>query len=220
MSLLGLIGVAVVKKVAKSVALSAAVVASDKIDENIEKKKESIVKGFGEDQGSKHLMIQINFNDRLIDKRKDKYTVFDENKEKKYSVKSELVSAKHRLHIYDAKGKEVGAIKQALVSLRMPIGPRESNPVDFAIEIGGKKLGNVASTWAMRKIVYEVDFNGWHIEGKRLKYDVFDKNDKVVAHIETKIGFESYIVLDFQNPKDELLVLMLAIILNAALVSK
>lgn len=125
------------------------------------------------------------------------------------------------MHIYDAKGMELGTVKEKLISLRSPIS-FESNPVDCIIEIGGKKIGTVKSRGGFGKLKYEVDFNGWHIEGNAFgwNFKIFNGNEEI-AHISQKLlHFGDTYVINFSDPKNEFVVLLLVIALDAANATK
>lgn len=212
MSLLGKV-VEFVASDAIADALDIPIKALDKASKNLKAKdEESKKKLFEKLPGTGVLVInQHRFT------WKDKFDVYDENREIKYTVKGELASIKHHLHIYDAKGKELGTVKEKLISLRSPIS-LESNPVDFIIEIGGKSIGKVKSRWSLGKQKYEVDFNDWIIEGNVFgwKYKILSGNEEI-AHISQKLLYfgDTYVV-NFTDPQNELIVLMLVIALDAA----
>lgn len=149
---------------------------------------------------------------------KDEFEVYNENREVKYTVKGELTSIKHHLHIYNAYGKEIGMVKEKLISLRSPISFTESTPVDFIIEIEGKKVGKIKSKWSLGKQKYEVDFNGWRIEGNVLgwKYKVFNGSEEIARISQKVFYFGDTYVVTFPNIQNELVVLMLVIALDAS----
>jgi len=209
MSLLGKI-VEFVASDAIANALDIPIKALDKASKKIDSKSKD--KLFEKEHGTGILVInQHRFT------WKDKFDVYNENREVKYTVKGKLASIKHHLHIYDANGKEIGMVKEKLISLRSPIS-LESKPVDFIIEINGKKLGKVKSRWSFGKQKYEVDFNGWRIEGDFLgwKYKIFNGNEEI-ANISQKVLYlgDTYVVT-FPNLQNELIVLMLVVALDAA----
>ena len=63
----------------------------------------------------------------------DTYDVYDEKEEPKYFVKAEFFALGHQIHVYDKSGREVGMVKQRLLTL-LPA---------FDIEIDGKEFGSV-----------------------------------------------------------------------------
>lgn len=85
----------------------------------------------------------------------DTYDVYDENGNAKYFVKAEFLALGHRLHVYDAADREVGVIRQKLMTL-LPV---------FEIEVGGITRGRIEKRFTLFKPRYDVDFNGWRVEG-------------------------------------------------------
>lgn len=138
----------------------------------------------------------------------DSYDVYDESGLAKYFVKAEFLALGHQIHVYDRQGNEVGAIRQKLLTL-MP---------EFEIEIRGMVQGRIQKKFTLFHPKYEVDFNGWHVEGDFLgwEYDVCDACSPVL-HISKEIfNWGDTYVLDFANPVDELMGLMLVIAIDAA----
>lgn len=138
----------------------------------------------------------------------DSYDVYDEYENPKYYVKAEFLALGHQLHIYDRHHKEIGMIKQRLLTL-MPA---------FDIEIEGQVVGTIQKRFTFLKPKYEVDFNGWRCEGDFLgwDYDVY-AGDSPVIHITKELWHwgDTY-VIDFVHPADELMGLMLVIAIDAA----
>jgi len=147
----------------------------------------------------------------------DKFDVYDENKEIKYTVKGKFTSVKRHLYIYDANGKKLGMVKEKLLALRSPLS-LESKPVDFILEIEGQRLGEVKSISSFGKQKYVVCFNSWRVEGNVLgwKYKILDGSVEI-ADIRKKVLYygDTYVVT-FPNIQNELVILMLVIALDAA----
>lgn len=138
----------------------------------------------------------------------DTYDVYDENENVRYFVKAEFLSLGHRLHVYDADHNEIGLIKQKLLTL-LPA---------FDIEIHGQDVGRIQKKFTFLKPKYEINFNGWRVEGDFLgwDYDVYGGCCPLI-HISKKLFHwgDTY-VIDFANPEDELMGLMLVIAIDAA----
>ena len=94
----------------------------------------------------------------------DTYDVYDEKEEPKYFVKAEFFALGHQIHVYDKSGREVGMVKQRLLTL-LPA---------FDIEIDGKEFGSVQKEFSFFKPRYELDYNGWRCEGDFLAWDYDD----------------------------------------------
>ena len=125
----------------------------------------------------------------------DSYDVYDENENAKYFVKAEFLSLGHRLHVYDMAGNELGLIKEKVMSL-LPV---------FEIEVNGQTLGRIEKRFTLFRPKYDVEFNGWY------------EACSPVVHITKELFHwgDTY-VLDFANPADELMGLLLVITIDAA----
>jgi uncharacterized protein YxjI len=144
----------------------------------------------------------------------DRFNIFDEYQNVKYSVKGDFTSIKHHLHIYDETGKEVAFVKEKLLSLR-PSAVIEARPVDFVFEIAGKKAAKLRSTWSLTKSKYLMD-NGWIIEGNIIgwKYKITYEG-KLVATISKKLLYwgDTYLIT-YPEGENELLILMIVLALD------
>lgn len=138
----------------------------------------------------------------------DSYDVYDENENAKYFVKAEFLSLGHRLHVYDMAGNELGLIKEKVMSL-LPV---------FEIEVNGQTLGRIEKRFTLFRPKYDVEFNGWHVEGdfKEWNYDIYEACSPVVHITKELFHWGDTYVLDFANPADELMGLLLVITIDAA----
>lgn len=138
----------------------------------------------------------------------DSYDVYDENGNVKYVVKAELLALGHQLHVYDCNQREVGKVSQRLFSF-LPV---------FDIEINGVNKGSIQKKFSFLNPKYEVNYNGWHVEGDFLgwEYDVY-QSCSVAMHITKEIlHWGDTYVIDFMNADDELMGLLLVIAIDAA----
>lgn len=138
----------------------------------------------------------------------DTYDVYDEDGNAKYFVKAEFLTLGHRLHVYDAYQNEVGLIQERLFTL-MPV---------FDIEINGVVQGTIEKRFSLFKPKYDVEFHGWRAEGDFLgwDYDVYSGCCPVVHISKELFHWGDTYVLDFANPADELMGLLLVIAIDAA----
>lgn len=138
----------------------------------------------------------------------DSYDIYDESGNKKYFVKAEFFTLGHRLHVYDTAGREVGMVREHVMSL-LPV---------FDIEVEGVLQGSIQKKFTFFSEKYEIDFNGWRVEGDFLgwDYDVYS-GCSVAVHISKELlHWGDTYVIDFANPTDELMGLMLVIAIDAA----
>lgn len=139
----------------------------------------------------------------------DTYDVFDEYENPKYFIKAEFLSLGHRIHVYEkSTGLEVGAIYQKLLTL-LP---------QFIIEKNGLTVGVIQKKFTLFRPKYEIDFNGWQIEGDFLgwNYDVKSGFSNAMHISKEPFHWGDTYVINYQNPADELMGLLLVIAIDAA----
>ena len=138
----------------------------------------------------------------------DSYDVYDEYGNRKYFVKAEFLTLGHQIHVYDMQNREVGCIRQKLLTL-LP---------EFRIEMDGVECGSIQKKFTFLRPKYEVDCNGWRVEGDFLgwDYDVY-AGCSSVGHISKELFHwgETY-TINILNPEDEIPALMLVIAIDAA----
>lgn len=138
----------------------------------------------------------------------DTYDIYDEAGDVRYYVKAEFFSLGHRLHIYDADGREIGLIKEKLLTF-LPT---------FEIEINGTVYGQIQKKFSFFRPKYEIDFNGWRVEGDFLgwDYDVYSGCSSIVHITKELLHWGDTYVIDIARPEDELMGMMLVIAIDAA----
>lgn len=138
----------------------------------------------------------------------DSYDVYDEEGNAKYFVKAEFFALGHQLHVFDQNNREIGVIREKLLTF-LPA---------FEIETEGVVKGTIQKQFTFFKPMYEIDYNGWRVEGDFLgwDYDVYS-GCSLAIHISKELFHwgDTY-VLDFGNPADELDGLLLVIAIDAA----
>lgn len=120
----------------------------------------------------------------------------------------EFLSLGHRLHVYDMNGHEVGLIKEKVLTF-LP---------EFEVMIGGHSCGIIKKKFTFFHPQYELDYNGWHVEGDFLSwnYDVYEACSAVIHITKEPWHWGDTYVIDFLEPKDELMGLMLVLAIDAA----
>ena len=138
----------------------------------------------------------------------DSYDVYDENENPKYFVKAEFFSLGHQLHVYDRNNHELGVIRQRLLTF-LPA---------FEIEIGGRVRGEIRKQFSFFKPRYEIDYNGWRVEGDFLgwDYDVYNGCSSIIHISKELFHWGDTYTINFADPKYELEGLMLVIAIDAA----
>lgn len=138
----------------------------------------------------------------------DTYDIYDEEGNAKYLVKAEIFSFGHQLHVYDASENEIGSVHQKLFTF-LP---------KFEIVIHGDLCGTITKQFTFFTQEYDIDFNGWHVEGDFFSwdYEVYE-GDRSIIHISKEpFHWGDTYVIDIENPADELMGMMLVIAIDAA----
>jgi len=137
----------------------------------------------------------------------DSFNVYDEHDDIYFKVKGK-VALSHKLAIYDARGQEVGVVKEKIIDI-LPT---------FNLYKDGKKVGECKKKLTLIKPKFDIDFNGWEIEGNWLEWDysIVDKKGKDVAVISKKlIRLTDTYVIDVKREEDALDALMVVLAIDA-----
>ena len=137
----------------------------------------------------------------------DSYDIYDENGNTVYTVKGQL-SWGHCLKIFDAYGNEIGMVQQKLFTF-MP---------KFEIYIDGSYAGCISKEFALFKPIYNIDYNGWHVEGDFFEWDyqILDRGSSLVATVSKELfKLTDTYVIDVHDPADALSALMLVLAIDA-----
>ncbi|MDO4942577.1 MAG: LURP-one-related family protein, partial [Lachnospiraceae bacterium] len=142
----------------------------------------------------------------------DSYDIYDEQKNTVYVVKGKL-SWGHCLKIYNAKGCELGTVKERVLTY-LP---------KFEVYLGKQYLGCISKKLSLFKPKYDIDYNGWHINGNfwEWDYNITSKTGSMIATISKDLFHltDTY-VIDVKNPADALTVLMFVLAIDAEKCSK
>ena len=137
----------------------------------------------------------------------DSYDIYDEQGNTLYVVKGQLAWG-HCLKIFDAYGNEVGTVKERLLTF-LP---------KFEIYFGDNYLGCIKKEFSLFNPQYDIDYNGWHIDGSFMEwdYDITDGNGRLVASISKEIlHLTDQYVIDVEDSQDALIALMFVLAIDA-----
>ena len=137
----------------------------------------------------------------------DTYDIYDEFGNTVYTVKGELAWG-HLLRIYDAFGNEIGCIKEKVFSWL----PR------FEMYLGNKYIGSINKEFSFFKPRFNIDYNGWQIDGDWLEweYRIFNGLCQNVATVSKQVwNWTDTYVIDVYDPQDALCALMLVLAIDA-----
>ena len=138
----------------------------------------------------------------------DSYDIYDEAGNVVYTVKGQI-SWGHLLRIYDSNGNELGYIKEKVFTWQ----PK------FEMYLGDTYIGNIKKEFTFFTPKYDIDCNGWHVEGDWVEWNYTIVNDfnQCVANVSKEIwNWTDTYVIDVQNPRDALCTLMLVLALCSA----
>lgn len=137
----------------------------------------------------------------------DSYDIYDEQGKVIYEVKGQL-SWGHCLKIFDAYGSEVGTVKERVLTF-LP---------KFEVYLGDRYLGCISKEFSFFMPKYDIDYNGWHIEGDFLEWDyqITDGNGGTVAVITKELfHMTDQYVIDVPNQSNALIALMFVLAIDA-----
>ena len=137
----------------------------------------------------------------------DSYDIYDEAGNVVYTVKGQI-SWGHLLRIYDSNGNELGYIKEKVFTWQ----PK------FEMYLGDTYIGNIKKEFTFFTPKYDIDCNGWHVEGDWVEWNYTIVNDfnQCVANVSKEIwNWTDTYAIDVRDPKDAIYALMLVLAIDA-----
>ena len=150
--------------------------------------------------------MRLTFRQRIFSWL-DSYDVFDDSGNTVFSVKGQL-SWGHCLKIFDASGSELGMVKERILTL-LP---------KFEVYLQNQYLGCIRKEFTFFVPKYDIDYNGWHVQGNFLEWDyrIMDATGQLVAVISKELlHLTDTYVIDVVDSKDALIVLMFVLAMDA-----
>ena len=137
----------------------------------------------------------------------DSYDIYREDGSTAYVVKGQL-SWGHCLKIFDPAGEELGMVKQRVLTF-MP---------KFELYRGGQYIGCISKEFTLFSNHYNIDCNGWHVEGDWLGWDysIVDGSGETVATISKELfNWTDTYSIEVKRPEDALSALMVVLAIDA-----
>ena len=137
----------------------------------------------------------------------DSYDIYDEAGSTVYVVRGQL-SWWHCLKIFDPTGSELGTVKQRVFAL----------PPKFDLYRGDAHIGCIQKEFKLFSYHYNIDCNGWHVEGNWLGWDysIVDAAGRPAASISKELwNWKDTYVIDVVNPQDAFTALMVVLAIDA-----
>ena len=138
----------------------------------------------------------------------DSYNVYDGYDESiVYTIKGQLFLG-HCFKIFDTNGFEVATVRQKIFTF-LP---------KFELYYGDRYVGCISREFSLFKPKYNIDFNGWHVEGNFFEWDyqIIDSNGVEIATISKELlNWTDTYSINVYNPQDALNALMLVLAIDA-----
>lgn len=137
----------------------------------------------------------------------DSYDIYDEDGEVFFTVEGKM-SWGHKLVIYDRGGNEIAMVQQEVLTLL----PR------FGLYIGGSLAGTMSKELSFFKPRYNIDFNGWYIEGNFMEWDysIRDGSGEEIAVVSKELmHWTDQYVIETLYDEDALGALMVVLAIDA-----
>lgn len=137
----------------------------------------------------------------------DSYDIYDEAGETLYVVRGQL-SWGHCLKIFDAAGYEIATVKERVLTW-LP---------KFEMYLGTRYVGCISKELTFLKPKYNIDCNGWHIEGNFMEWDynILDGSGREIATVSKELfRWTDTYVIDVYDLQDALCALMLVLAIDA-----
>lgn len=137
----------------------------------------------------------------------DNFDIYDEKGRTVYVVEGQFALG-HCLKIYDHNDREVGTVRQKLLTL-LP---------KFELYAQDRYMGCISKEFTFFKPSYNIDCNGWHIEGDWFEWDyrIVDGSGREVARLSKELlNWTDTYSITVHNPQDTLCVLMVVLAIDA-----
>ena len=137
----------------------------------------------------------------------DSYDIYDEAGQTLYVVKGEL-SWGHCLRIFDDQGRDLGMVKEKVLTL-LP---------KFELYQSGQYVGCISKEFTFFKPRYNIEGIGWQVEGDIMEWDYQIRNTsgQYVAAVSKQIfNWTDTYVIDVGDPQNALPALMLVLAIDA-----
>ena len=136
----------------------------------------------------------------------DSYDIYDEAGHTIFTVNGQFSWGK-KLQINDALGYPVGIVQQKLFCF-MPT---------FELYLGNRYVGNIIKEFTFFRPSFNIDCNGWHIEGDWWEWDygIYDSRGQLVATVSKEMAWTDTYYIDVVNDADVVTALMVVIAIDA-----
>lgn len=137
----------------------------------------------------------------------DSYDIYGEDGSVLFTVEGQL-SWGHTLHILNARGEHIATVKQVVLTW-LP---------KFEFYIGDQYVGMLQKEFSFLQPRYNIDFNGWHVEGNWLEWDYqIQRADGSPAAVISKelLNLTDTYTIETEYDRDVLCALMVVLAIDA-----
>lgn len=139
----------------------------------------------------------------------DTFGIFDGEKNRRYTVKGEIIALGKKLHLYDEQGNELAYVKEKIVSL-LP---------EYIIYIRGQKTAKIVKDITLFRPKYTVKELDWKVKGDILdhEYEIRRKKEVIAAVSKKWFAIGDTYEIDINDSADELTVLATVLAIDACI---
>ena len=137
----------------------------------------------------------------------DSYDIFTEFGQTAYTVKGQLAWG-HCLKIFDSYGEEIGTVRERVLTF-LP---------KFELYYIANYIGCISKEFSLFKPKFDIDFNGWHVEGDFFEWDysIVDAGGNLIATVTKELfNWTDTYSIDINEPQNALYALMLVLAIDA-----
>ena len=138
----------------------------------------------------------------------DSYDIYDESGAPVYTVEGKLAWG-HKLMICDQMGQELGTVQEEIFTFL----PR------FVLYQNGQEIGEIKKEFTLFKPSFHLDCMDWQITGDfwEWEYQIVNAQGEEIASLSKEVfNWTDTYTLDIHEPENTLMVLMIALAIDAA----
>jgi len=141
----------------------------------------------------------------------DRFTVWDEAGNARYTVEGEIFTWGKKLHVYDAAGREAAFIQQEVWSFL----PR------YYVFCGEKQVAEIKKEFTLFFPRYTIEGLGWEIDGSFMahEYEITHSGRAIVSISKEWMTWGDSYELDIKNPADEIVALAVVLTIDCVMAS-
>ncbi len=137
----------------------------------------------------------------------DSYDIYDEAGNIAYTVRGQIAWG-HLLRIFDANGREIGCIKERVLTW-LP---------QFEMYLGGRYVGSIRKEFSLFRPRFTIDCNGWWVDGNWIEWDynILDQRGQCIATVNKELfNWTDTYSIDVRDPNHATCILMLVLAIDA-----